>query len=114
MSDELDAPPVRMYVRPGCPHCVALRSRLRGAGLAFEVVDIWQDRTGAAVVRQHADGDETVPTVQVGGVVLVNPSPAAVLAEAARAGISLEPPPPSIASRLVAAARRRLPGDGGR
>ena len=102
-----------MFVRPGCPYCVALRSGLRRAGLPFEMVDIWRDRSAAAVVREHAGGDETVPTVKIGDVVLVNPSPPAVLAEAARAGIRLDKPP-SMPRRGLAAARRGLPGNRGR
>jgi len=113
MSDEAGPTRVKMFVRPGCPYCVALRSGLGRAGLPFQMVDIWRDRSAAAVVREHADGNETVPTVQIGDVVLVNPSPRAVLVEAARAGISLDTPP-SMPSRGVAAARRRLPGNRGR
>ena len=101
-----------MFVRPGCPFCVALRSGLRRAGLPFEEVDIWRDRTAAAVVREHAGGNETVPTVKIGEVVLVNPSPRAVLAQAARAGISLDAPP-SMPSREPGP-RRRFPRNRGR
>jgi len=113
MSDQPADTLVRMYVRPGCPYCVALRSGLRRAGLAFEEVDIWRDPDAAAVVRRHAGGDETVPTIEIGGAVLVNPSPQAVLAEASRAGISLRPPPPSMPARAIAALGRRLQGSRG-
>lgn len=41
--------------------------------------NIWDDPEGAAIVRQFADGNETVPTVVVGDKALVNPSPAALL-----------------------------------
>ena len=105
-GDGLDGASVRVFVRRGCPYCSALRTGLRRAGLAFEEIDIWSDDGAAAFVRRHADGNETVPTVEVGDVVLVNPSPPAVLAAAARAGISLDPPPPSVAERAAAAARR--------
>jgi hypothetical protein len=36
-------------------------------------VNIWEDPAGAAVVRAAAGGNETVPTVVIGGTVLVNP-----------------------------------------
>lgn len=37
-------------------------------------VNIWEDPAAAATVRSIADGNETVPTVVVGPVGLVNPS----------------------------------------
>jgi len=36
--------------------------------------NIWERADHAATVRSIADGNETVPTVVVGGVGLVNPS----------------------------------------
>ena len=41
--------------------------------------NIWDDPADAAVVRRFANGNETVPTVVIDGVGLVNPSPADVL-----------------------------------
>jgi glutaredoxin len=64
---------VLLYVRPGCPFCVALRWRLRRSGLPVREVDIWDDPAAAAVVRAATGGDETVPTVRIGPVTLVNP-----------------------------------------
>ena len=55
-------------------------------------VDIWSDPEAAAFVRGHADGNETVPTVDVAGTVLVNPPARRVVDVAARAGISTTPP----------------------
>ena len=42
-------------------------------------------------MRHHAGGNETVPTVDVGGTVLVNPSARRVTALAAEAGITVAP-----------------------
>jgi len=36
--------------------------------------NIWEDPNDAAIVRSIADGNETVPTVVIGPVGLVNPS----------------------------------------
>lgn len=36
--------------------------------------NIWEDAEDAAIVRTIADGNETVPTVIVGPVAMVNPS----------------------------------------
>ena len=57
-------------------------------------VNIWESPTGAALVRRHAHGNETVPTVDVAGTVLVNPASSVVVACAERAGIRLPAPAP--------------------
>jgi mycoredoxin len=63
-----------LYTRPGCPYCFSLRAGLRRARLPFREIDIWQDPAAAAFVRSVANGNETVPTVTVGDVSMVNPS----------------------------------------
>ncbi|MFR0357204.1 glutaredoxin domain-containing protein [Streptomyces sediminimaris] len=69
-----DGRPV-VFWRPGCAYCLRLRMRLgRRAGRLYWV-DIWRDPAGAAVVRAANDGDETVPTLLVGGRPYVNPDP---------------------------------------
>ena len=79
-----DAPPlpdglgggaaVTVMWRPGCPFCSLLLRRLERTGLVFDRIDIWDEPAAAAWVRTVSDGNETVPTVVVGGVGLVNPS----------------------------------------
>jgi mycoredoxin len=66
--------PVVVYGRPGCMFCSGLIRGLERWGLAFEQVDIWEDPDGAAFVRSVADGAETVPTVLVADLALVNPT----------------------------------------
>ncbi len=88
-SDRGAAAGVTVYWRPGCPYCASLRRGLRRSGLATHEVDIWADPSAAAFVRSHAGGHETVPTVDVGGAVLVNPSARQVVDEAAAAGITV-------------------------
>ena len=78
---------VTVYWRPGCPYCVMLRRKLRRRGLPTEEVDIWADPVAAAALRALAGGDETVPTVVVGGRVMVNPPATSVLEAARAAGI---------------------------
>lgn len=63
-----------MYARPGCPFCTMLRRDLAAAGIEYRERDIWQDAEAAAAVRAVADGNETVPTINIGAVWLVNPS----------------------------------------
>jgi mycoredoxin len=63
-----------MYARPGCPFCSMLRADLAAAGISYRELDIWQDAEAAASVRAVANGNETVPTVNIGETWLVNPS----------------------------------------
>lgn len=81
-GDQADpASPVTVYWRPGCGFCSSLLRGLERHGLAFDRVNIWEDEDGAALVRSVADGNETVPTVRVVDVALVNPSASDVLRE---------------------------------
>lgn len=91
----MDATPatVDVYWRPGCGFCSALFRSLERAGLEVRRRDIWEDPEAAAFVRAHARGNETVPTVDVAGTVLVNPPARQVLDLAAEAGITLADPP---------------------
>lgn len=68
-----------VFWRPGCGFCARL---LHGLGDDARVtwVNIWDDDEAAAVVRQHNNGDELVPTAVVGGTVLRNPSAHEVVA----------------------------------
>lgn len=87
MGDDA-TPTVQVYWRTGCWFCSSLRRQLAEAGLVTEEHDIWADPDAAAFVRSHARGNETVPTVAVGDVVMVNPSPREVLDAATAAGIA--------------------------
>ncbi len=64
---------VMVYWRPGCPYCRRLRTNLHRLGLPTREVNIWEDPAAAEIVRRIASGNETVPTVVVGPVELVNP-----------------------------------------
>jgi glutaredoxin len=69
-----DLPPVDFYWRPGCPFCSILERGLRSREVPMRKHNIWEDPEAAAVVRSHARGHETVPTVVVDGRGMVNPS----------------------------------------
>lgn len=71
---------VVVYWRPGCPYCRRLRRGLDRIGLATREVNIWEDPDAAATVRAIASGNETVPTVVVGPITMVNPAAAQVVA----------------------------------
>ena len=78
---------VVVYWRPGCPFCTSLTRELLQSGVPFRKVDIWADPDSAAFVRAACRGNETVPTVDVAGTVLVNPPADLVLAQAMEAGL---------------------------
>ena len=73
---------VTIYWRPMCGYCEVLKRELEQRGIDFEMVDIWEDRSKAEIVRQANGGDEVVPTVEIAGRFLVNPSAAEVIAAA--------------------------------
>ncbi len=73
---------VVFYTRPRCPYSFRLRRALLRCGLPFREIDIWQDAGAAAMVRSVAGGNETVPTIHVGGQWLVNPTADEVCAAA--------------------------------
>jgi mycoredoxin len=69
-----------VYWRPGCGFCSMLRAGLQREGISYREVNIWEDPDAAAFVRSVARGNETVPTVTVGSVSLVNPTAGEVVA----------------------------------
>ncbi|MFF7892225.1 glutaredoxin domain-containing protein [Streptomyces sp. NPDC007907] len=71
----VDGRPV-VFWRPGCTYCLRLRIRLGRSACRLYWVDVWRDPAGSAAVREVNDGNETVPTVVVGGRPHTNPDPA--------------------------------------
>lgn len=65
---------VTVYWRPGCGFCARLFRDIEGAGLPHSRINIWDNADGAEFVRSVANGNETVPTVRVGKMAMVNPS----------------------------------------
>ncbi|WP_431943917.1 mycoredoxin [Micromonospora marina] len=64
-----------MYSTPWCGYCHRLKSQLDREGIAYEVVDIEQDRTAADFVMSVNGGNQTVPTLRFAdGSALTNPS----------------------------------------
>lgn len=79
-----DSSAIAFYWRPGCGFCARLQHALDRLDIVVRRHNIWEDPDAAATVRSIARGNETVPTVVVGPVGMVNPSPAQVV-EAVRA-----------------------------
>jgi mycoredoxin len=78
VRDDGAEPAVVIFWRPGCIYCLRLKAALGGAGRGAMWVNIWRDEEAAGFVRGHNGGNETVPTVILGGKVLTNPAPALV------------------------------------
>ncbi|MFT7601733.1 MAG: mycoredoxin [Acidimicrobiales bacterium] len=74
MSASSDSPSIEFYWRPGCPFCMMLERSLNKAKLPLDKRNIWDDPKAADFVRSVANGNETVPTVRIGDVSMVNPS----------------------------------------
>lgn len=70
---------ITMYSTPWCGYCHRLKSQLEREGIAFDVVDIEQDPSAAALVEKVNNGNQTVPTlVYSDGSAQTNPSLAQV------------------------------------
>lgn len=63
---------VVMYCTSWCPGCKRARLLFQENNIAFTEVDITLDREAAARVRGWADGNETTPTFNIRGQILVN------------------------------------------
>ena len=77
---------ITFFWRPGCGFCMALERQLASTDLTITYRNIWEDPEAAAFVRNHAQGNEVVPTIQIGSSVLVNPTAAEVTSTAATSG----------------------------
>lgn len=75
-------PEIVVYWRPGCGFCSSLRSELDRRGVPHRLMNIWDTPAAIERVRAITGGNETVPTVEVGPVSLVNPGVDEVLAAA--------------------------------
>ena len=71
---------IEVFWRPGCPFFEGLGRRLDEAGVPTNLRNISENPDDAAIVRSIADGNETVPTLIIGPVALVNPSTRLVMA----------------------------------
>ncbi|CAN5358629.1 hypothetical protein BH23ACT3_BH23ACT3_02950 [soil metagenome] len=105
-GDGIEPAEIVVYWRPGCMFCASLARQLDRHRVPHVAVDIWSDPAAGALVRSVANGSETVPTVFVGRVPLVNPSIHDVLAVASdhvphAVPDDYEPPQPSRFARWL-------------
>jgi len=66
------APEVMLYCTSWCPSCRRARIYLKSHRIPFKEIDITTDREAAARVRGWADGNETSPTFDINGTIVVN------------------------------------------
>jgi len=63
---------VVMYCTQWCPGCRRARAYFKQHNIEFEEIDIGIDREAAARVRSWANGNETTPTFDVNGKIVIN------------------------------------------
>ena len=63
---------VILYCTPWCPDCRRAREWLKQNKVAYQEIDISKDRDAAARVRGWAKGNETTPTIDCHGTIIVN------------------------------------------
>jgi glutaredoxin len=63
---------VVMYCTPWCPSCRTAREFLDKHHIQYVTVDISRDRAAAERVRRWANGNETTPTFNVKGTIIVD------------------------------------------
>jgi glutaredoxin len=63
---------VVMYCTPWCPACRLARVYLQEHSINYVEVDISKDRTAARRIREWASGNETTPTFNIKGKIIVD------------------------------------------
>ena len=72
------AQPVTMYSTTWCGYCRRLKRQFEEAGIAYREIDLDEESQHADKIVAKTGGHRTVPTVEVDGVLLVNPTLAEV------------------------------------
>lgn len=70
--------PVTVYSTTWCGHCRRLKRQLDDFGVAYAEVDIDEHLDEGRRIEEATGGYRTVPTVEIGGRLLVNPTIAEV------------------------------------
>ncbi len=72
LKDHMQA--VTIFTTTWCGHCRRLKRQFDEAGISYSEVDIEADPSRAADIEDASGGFRTVPTVEVGERLLVNPT----------------------------------------
>ncbi len=71
----MNAPKIVMYGEPGCPDVYIAQWIMKLSNIDYHYINIQEDQSAAAEVRDHNDGREKVPTIQFpDGSILTEPS----------------------------------------
>ena len=65
---------VTMFSTVWCGYCRRLRRQMDEAGIDYQVVDLDEDPTHESRIIARTGGYRTVPTLDIGGELLVNPT----------------------------------------
>ena len=68
------AQPVTMYSTTWCGYCRRLKRQFEEAGIAYREIDLEEESEHADKIVAHTGGSRTVPTVEIDGRLLVNPT----------------------------------------
>jgi mycoredoxin len=66
---------VTLYSAPWCGYCRVTKRFLDEQQVPYIEIDIDQDEAAAMRVEQWNNGDRIIPTLDIDGTVLTNPSP---------------------------------------
>ena len=75
---------VTVYSTTYCGHCVRLKRQLEERGIAYRAIDVDLNPSYGERIVAATGGPRIVPTVEVGGTLLVNPSISEVVEAAGR------------------------------
>jgi len=68
-------PTITLYSAPWCVYCRVTKRFLDEQQVPYIEIDIDQDEEAAKRVEQWNHGDRIIPTVDIDGTILTNPSP---------------------------------------
>ena len=74
MDADGDPALVTMYSTTWCGHCLRLKRQLDAAGIAYTEVDLDEHPEPTPRIMRATGGFRTVPTLEIGGALYVNPS----------------------------------------
>jgi mycoredoxin len=66
--------PITMYTTTWCGYCRRLKRQMEDEGIAFREVDVDDEPQYGDRIMQATGGYRTVPTIEAGGALLVNPT----------------------------------------
>jgi mycoredoxin len=69
-------PTVTLYSAPWCGYCRVAKRFLTENNVSYTEINIDEDEDAARRIEQWNNGNRTIPTLDIDGAILTNPSPA--------------------------------------